>query len=240
MEILIFLIGVLIISGLIGWLVYYFIGSNEITNSTFNSETNTVLQSETTNTVEDKSSEYTLDKNGSYTFTQFIEAPGRTKFQIFATLHYYLAKTFDEGYSIRLSDKDEGCIIAVLSFDDIASHTGGANEYTISIRPLFRADIKDEKCRISCSLFAYTVMKIQGGGLIKHLNKLSNDNRINQEVTVEHWPLNETYPFTENDEHGAKKTSLKAAEATQGYFQLMSESIGSAIRDGMIGEDLDW
>lgn len=183
------------------------------------------------------SSYYSLDQNGAYTFTHFIEAPGRTKFQIFATIHYYLAMTFDEDCTIKLNDKDEGCIIALLSMDNIAVHSGGANKYAISIKPIFRADVKDGKCRVSCSLFDYKVTKIQGGGLIKFLNK---DSATRQKFFVEHWPLKNTVPFGNKDLYGAKKTTQKAAEATVRFFKLMSDSIGDAIRNGIIGEDLNW
>ena len=45
--------------------------------------------------------------------------------------------------------KEAGCIIAQGAVEGIATHTGGANKYNVSIRPIIRVDIKEGKCRVT-------------------------------------------------------------------------------------------
>ena len=56
-------------------------------------------------------SELNLDKNESLTYQQVIEAPGKTKQQLYVTLNYWATATFKDKQAITLDDKDAGCII---------------------------------------------------------------------------------------------------------------------------------
>ncbi len=181
-----------------------------------------------------------LDKNNSLTFIQVVEADGRTKEQLYTTLNYWFTATFNDASStIKLNDKEGGCIIAQGSVEGIATHTGGSNKYNVSIRPLIRADIKDGKCRITYSLQAYNVVKTVGGGIMGKINKGLSGVNAEKDVN-ETWPLDQTYPFAEKDAFGAKKTSSKAIVMAYSYSQVMLDKIEEAIKNGMTGEDNDW
>lgn len=182
----------------------------------------------------------TLDKNNSMTYIQVVEAPGRSKEQLYATLNYWFTATFNDANStIKLNDKEGGIIIAQASVENIATHSGGSNKYDVSIRPIIRVDIKDEKCRVTYSIQAYTVLKTKGGGIIGSINKGLGGVNAEKEVN-ETWPLDQTYPFAEKDAFGAKKTSSKSAIMTYCYSQVVLDKIETAIKEGMTNEDSEW
>lgn len=182
----------------------------------------------------------TLDKNNSLTFIQIIEAPGRSATQLYTTLNYWFTATFNDSRStIKLNDKEAGCIIAQGSCEGIATHSGGANKYNVSIRPIIRVDIKEGRCRVTYSLQAYTVTKTIGGGIFGQINKGLGGDNIEKDV-YETWPLDQTYPFAEKDAFGAKKTSSKSLIMAYSYSQVMMDKIETAIKEGMVGEDNDW
>ena len=85
----------------------------------------------------------TLDKNESLTYQQVIEAPGKTKQQLYIALNYWVAATFKDNSAITLNDKDAGCIIVSSTIKNIAEHIGTINKYSVSITPVIRLDIKE-------------------------------------------------------------------------------------------------
>lgn len=182
----------------------------------------------------------TLDKNNSLTFIQVVEAPGRTAAQLYTTLNYWFTATFNDANSaIKLNDKETGCIIAQAYVENIATHSGGANKYDISIRPIIRVDIKEGRCRVTYNIQSYNVMKSIGGGIIGQIN--AGLNGKNETTDVEQvWPLDQTYPFAEKDAFKAKRTSSKAIVMTYCYSQVVLDKVEEAIKNGMVGEDDDW
>lgn len=182
----------------------------------------------------------TLDKNNSLTFIQVVEAPGRTATQLYTTLNYWFTATFNDANStIKLNDKEGGCIIAQGSVEGIATHSGGSNKYNVSIRPIIRVDIKDGRCRVTYSLQAYNVVKVVGGGIMGQINKGLNGYNAEKDVN-EVWPLDQTYPFAEKDAFGAKKTASKSIVMAYSYSQVMMDKIETAIKEGMVDEDAEW
>ncbi len=178
----------------------------------------------------------TLDKNNALTFIQVIETPGRTVGQLYNTLNYWFTATFNDANStIKLNDKEGGCIIAQGSVEGIATHSGGTNKYNVSIRPIIRVDIKEGKCRVTYSLQAYDVLKVSGGGIMGQIGGNKNVKEIN-----ETWPLDQTYPFAEKDAYKAKKTSSKSLIMSYAYSQVMMDKIEEAVKNGMTGEDDNW
>lgn len=183
----------------------------------------------------------TLDKNNSLTFIQIIDAPGRTATQLYTTLNYWFTATFNDANStIKLNDKETGCIIAQGSVEGVATHTGGSNKYNVSIRPIIRVDIKEGKCRVTYSLQAYNVLKIAGGGIMGQLAAGMNGTPVRTRDLNEVWPLDQTFPFAEKDAFGAKKTSSKSLIMSYSYSQVMMDKIEKAIKEGLTGEDEDW
>jgi len=182
----------------------------------------------------------TLDKNNALTYIQVIEAPSRSITQLYTTLNYWFTTTFNDANStIKLNDKESGCIIAQAYVEGIATHTGGSNKYNVSIKPTIRVDIKEGKCRVTYSIQAYNVLKIVGGGILGQIN--AGLNGVNKTVDIEEtWPLEQTYPFAEKDAFKAKKTSSKSVVMTYCYSQVVLDKIEEAIKNGMVGEDDDW
>ena len=183
----------------------------------------------------------TLDKNNSLTFIQVIEAPGRTKEQLYATLNYWFVATFNDANStIKLNDKEMGCIIAQGSVEGVAVHTGGMNHYSVSIRPIIRVDIKEGRCRVTYQLQAYNVAKTVGGGILGAITDGLSDKPSKEVIEQQTWPLDQTYPFAAKDAFGAKKTSSKSLIMSYAYSQVMMDKIETAIKEGLVGEDDDW
>ena len=183
----------------------------------------------------------TLDKNNALTFIQIVEAPGRTAAQLYTTLNYWFTATFNDANStIKLNDKETGCIIAQGSVEGVATHTGGSNKYNVSIRPIIRVDIKEGKCRVTYSLQSYTVLKTAGGGIMGAIASGLNGTATKTKEINEVWPLDQTYPFAEKDAFGAKKTSSKSLVLSYAYSQILMDKIEEAIKSGMVGEDDNW
>lgn len=195
----------------------------------------------------------TLDKNNSMTFIQVVDAPERTAGQLYTTLNYWFTSTFNNAEStIRLNDKEAGCIIAQGFVEEIAIHSGGSNKYKVSIRPIIKVDIKDGKCRVTYSIQAYNVTKIVGGGVLGKIKKavinkaekavinksVSGHNEVQYDDQT--WPLDQTYPFAIKDAFNAKKTSAKACIMAYSYSQVIMDKIETAIKEGMVGEDSEW
>ena len=106
----------------------------------------------------------TLDKNESLTYQQVIEAPGKTKQQLYVALNYWATATFKDHQAITLNDKEAGCIIISSTIADIANHMGTLNKYSVSITPVIRLDIKDGKVRVTYTVQNYDILTDISGG----------------------------------------------------------------------------
>ena len=105
-----------------------------------------------------------LDKNESLTYQQVIEAPGKTKEQIYLTLNYWATATFKDNQAITLNDKEAGCIIISSTIPAIAQHTGTINKYSVSITPVIRIDIKEGRVRVTYTVQSYDILADISGG----------------------------------------------------------------------------
>lgn len=139
-----------------------------------------------------------LDKNNALTYTQVIEAPNKTKTQLYVILNYWYTNTFGGGNSvIQLNDKDAGVIIIAKSnVDAIASHTGGLNSYTIHLTSIIKTDIKDGKIRVTYTVPFYDVDVMYGVGILG-----AQEGTI-APIVQEKWLLENCYPF-------AKETAIR-------------------------------
>lgn len=177
-----------------------------------------------------------LDKNNALTYTQIIEAPNKTKEQLYILLNYWYSATFNSGKEvIQLNDKDAGVIIGKGYIEGIASHTGGMNQYTVHLEPIIKTDIKDNKIRITYTVPFYTVVKMAGGGFMSVLGGGStNSTRVD-----ENWALDKCYPFVKNDSH--KITSSKALIMAHAYSNVVMDKIEEVVKNGLVGnENEDW
>lgn len=197
----------------------------------------------------------TLDKNQSLTYQQVIEAPGKSKQQLYIALNYWVTVTFKDKQAITLNDKEAGCIIVSSTIDGIADHTGTFNRYVVSITPVIKIDIKEGKVRVTYTVQNYDILKVQDGGWLggltdnssnrqDHQNYYSDGKRLKEDKTDrrlydEQWEIIKHYPFVEKDLQ--KRTCSKALVMTHAYSNAIMDKVEEAIKNGIVGnEDEDW
>ncbi len=192
-----------------------------------------------------------LDKNNNLTIQQVFPAPNKSKQQLYVLMNYWVTATFKDKQSITLNDKETGTIIINATMENIVTHTGGLNQYSVSITPIIKIDIKDEKIRVTYTVQSYDVLRDVSGGIFGAIfdkesgtfddQKRKKQNVTNRKVYDEVWALNTCYPFIAKDEHLAKRTSAKALVMTHAYSSAVMDKIEEAVKNGIVGnEDDDW
>lgn len=178
-----------------------------------------------------------LDKNNGLTFTEIIEAPGKSKQDLYVLLNYWYTSTFNDANSvIKLNDKESGVIIGSGYVGNVAQHAAGVNAYQINLKPIIKADIKDNKVRITYTIPAYEATVVAGGGMTA---ALLGGSKVKTTTRYETWTLDQCYPFVEKDKH--MKTSSKALIMAHAYSNVMMDKIKEAIQNGITGnEGEDW
>lgn len=171
-----------------------------------------------------------LDKNKAITYTQVIPVEGKTKAQLYVLLNYWFAATFNDANSvIKLNDNELGVIIAQRFIENIAQHTGGLNAYSISLRPVIKCDIKDNKVRVTYTVPYYSVAVTVGGGWI-------GAKRGTDPICLDqNWALDTCYPFVKKDSH--KKTSCKALVMAHAYSNVVMDKIEECVKNGLSGNE---
>lgn len=190
----------------------------------------------------------TLDKNESLTYQQVIEAPGKTKQQLYVALNYWATATFQDKQAITLNDKEAGCIIISSTLTNIVEHTGTINKYSVSITPIIRLDIKEERVRVTYTVQNYDVLADISGGWISPVesdkktygdSKRKKEDMTNARLYDEQWEIAHHYPFVEKD--AQKRTCAKALVMTHAYSNAILDKVEEAVKNGMIGnDDDDW
>ena len=197
----------------------------------------------------------TFDKNQSLSYQQIIEAPGKTKQQLYVMLNYWVTATFKDKQAITLNDKEAGCIIISSTIEAIADHTGTLFRYIVNITPIIRIDIKEGKVRVTYTVQNYDILKVEDGGWLgaladrdndrqKSQNIYSDGKRMNSDKTDrrlydEQWEINKRYPFVEKD--AQKRTCSKALVMTHAYSNAILDKVEEAVKNGLVGnEDDDW
>ncbi len=196
-----------------------------------------------------------LDKNESLSYQQVIEAPGKTKQQLYIALNYWVTATFHDKQAITLNDKDAGCIIISSTIDGIADHTGTLNRYVVSITPIIKIDIKDQRVRVTYTVQNYDILKAEDAGWVgvlldnsdnkqNHQNfysdgKRMKDDKNDRRLYDEKWEIAKHYPFVEKDVR--KRTCSKALVMTHAYSNAIIDKVEEALKNGIVGnEDEDW
>ena len=193
-------------------------------------------------------SSLTLDKNESLTYQQVIEAPGKTKEQIYLTLNYWATATFKDNQAITLNDKEAGCIIISSTIPAIAQHTGTINKYSVSITPVIRIDIKEGRVRVTYTVQSYDILADISGGWLSPItadertfgdSKRKKDDKTNANLYDEQWEIAHHYPFVEKD--SKKRTCAKALVMTHAYSNAIIDKVEEALKNGIVGnDDEDW
>ena len=199
--------------------------------------------------------ELKFDKNESLSYQQVIEAPGKTKQQLYIALNYWVTATFKDKQAITLNDKEAGCIIISSPIDGIATHTGTLNRYVVSITPVIRLDIKDGRVRVTYTVQNYDILKAEDAGWLGIIADNSDNRQNNQNIYSdgkrmkgdktdrrlydEQWEITKHYPFVEKD--SKKRTCSKALVMTHAYSNAIMDKVEEAIKNGIVGnEDEDW
>jgi len=190
----------------------------------------------------------TLDKNESLTYQQIINAPGKTKQQLYVALNYWATATFKDNQAITLNDKDAGCIIISSTIKNIAQHTGTLNKYSVSITPIIRIDIKEGRIRVTYTVQTYDVLADISGGWLSPTDdakktygdsKRKADDKTNANLYDEQWEIAHHYPFVQKD--AQKRTCAKALVMTHAYSNAVIDKIEEAVKNGLVGnDDEDW
>ena len=193
-------------------------------------------------------SEINLDKNESLTYQQVIEAPGKTKQQLYVALNYWTTATFKDKQAITLNDKESGCIIISSTIPNIVEHTGTINKYSVSITPVIRLDIKDGKVRVTYTVQNYDILADVSGGWLSLAepddrtrgdSKRKQNDATNANLYDAAWEIAGHYPFVEKDPQ--KRTCAKALVMTHAYSNAIIDKVEEAIKNGIVGnEDDDW
>ena len=189
-----------------------------------------------------------LDKNESLTYQQVIEAPGKTRNQLYVALNYWATATFKDKQAITLNDKEAGCIIITSTIPAIVNHTGTLNKYSVSITPVIRLDIKDGKVRVTYTVQSYDILADVSGGWLSLVDpdertygdsKRKKEDKTNARLYDEQWEIAKHYPFVEKD--AQKRTCAKALVMTHAYSNAIIDKVEEAIKNGIVGnEDDDW
>lgn len=189
----------------------------------------------------------TLDKNESLTYQQVIEAPGKTKQQLYVALNYWATATFKDNNAITLNDKDAGCIIISSTIKNIAEHMGTISKYSVSITPIIRLDIKDGKIRVTYTVQNYDILDDISGGWFGIATDDKNrsyadakrkaDDKTNPNLWDEQWEIARHYPFVEKD--SKKRTCAKALVMTHAYSNAIMDKVEEAVKNGIVGNDVD-
>ena len=183
-------------------------------------------------------SQLALDKNNALTYVQVIETPGKTKEELYVLLNYWFTATFNDANSvIKLNDKELGTIIAQGYVPDIAQHMGGTTAYNVSIRPVIKCDIKDDKIRMTYTVPFYAVNRLVGGGWLGAVSSGLNGKPVDMTRYDENWTLDKCFPFAKKDSH--KKTSCKALIMAHAYSNVVMDKIEECVRNGLTGNEGD-
>lgn len=188
----------------------------------------------------------TLDKNESLTYQQVIEAPGKSKQQLYVALNYWVTATFKDHQAITLNDKDAGCIIISSTIRNIAEHMGTLNKYSVSITPVIRFDIKEGRVRVTYTVQTYDVLADISGGWLSLTDdakktygdsKRKADDKTNANLWDEQWEIARHYPFVEKDSR--KRTCAKALVMAHAYSNAIIDKVDEALKNGIVGNDDD-
>lgn len=189
----------------------------------------------------------TLDKNESLTYQQVIEAPSKTKQQLYVALNYWATATFKDNNAITLNDKEAGCIIISSTIKNIAEHMGTISKYSVSITPIIRLDIKDGKIRVTYTVQNYDILDDISGGWFGIATDDKNrsyadakrkaDDKTNPNLWDEQWEIARHYPFVEKD--SKKRTCAKALVMTHAYSNAIMDKVEEAVKNGIVGNDDD-
>lgn len=191
-----------------------------------------------------------LDKNQALTYQEVVQAPGKTKEQLYVALNYWATATFKDRDAITLNDKEAGCIILSATISDIAEHSGTLFKYAVSITPVIKIDIKEGRVRVTYTVQNYDVLADASGGWISGAlannddrstygdSKRKADDKTNPNLYDREWEIAKHYPFVKKDSQ--KRTCAKALVMTHAYSNAIIDKVEEIVKNGVVGDDDNW
>jgi hypothetical protein len=170
-----------------------------------------------------------LTDEGELSFVKIVDIPNTNKNEIYVRVNQWFVNNFNNGDAvIQFNDKDNGTIIGRCHIPNISSHASMVNVYNVSIRPIIRVDIKDNKVRFFFHIKTYDIEQTQVNWGNASLNKTYNQE----------WFIDKTYPFIEKS--NTKRTTSKALIMTCMYSDIVFDDFENEIKNGMDGLNEDW
>lgn len=174
-------------------------------------------------------SQYPLDMNNQLTFTSIIEVPGKTKDQIYVSLHSWFVSSFNSGKSaVQMADKEQGVILAKGYLSGVGSRVGFSKSVVVGAYIVIRLDIKDEKVRLITSIQEYYMETSVGVGQILFGGTAPKD------ITI---PVYLGYPFDSNKYKMYKRETAIGYVGGIVYSQILKNKVQNAINFGLTGTD---
>ncbi len=173
--------------------------------------------------------EYPLDQNRQISFTSIIDAPNKTKDELFVMLNNWFVASFNSGKSVvQMTDKEQGVILAKGYLSGVGSRTGFSKSVTVGEYIIIRLDIKDAKIRLITSIQEYHMDTSVGVGQVLFGGVAPADIDF---------PVYQGYPFDK------KKYKNYRREAAIGYIggivysKVLVGKIEKAINFGITGTE---
>ena len=177
--------------------------------------------------------DYPLDKNNQISFTTVVNAPKKSKDELFVTLNNWFVSSFNSGKSvIQMTDKEQGVIIAKGYLSGVGSRTGFSKSVSVGEYIIIRLDIKDEKIRVITSIQEYYMDTTIGVGQVLFGGIAPSDVQF---------PVYQGYPFDKKSYKNYKRESAIGYVGGIVYSKVLVDKIDKAINFGLTGtESNDW
>lgn len=177
--------------------------------------------------------EYPLDQNQQLSFTTIIQAPGKTKDELFIALNSWFVASFNSGKSVvQMVDKEQGIILAKGYLSGVGESLGFMKSVVVGEYVVIRLDIKDEKIRLITSIQEYYMDTSAGVGQMLFGGAVLSDTEI---------PVYMGYPFEKQKNKMYKKECAIGYVGGILYSKILVDKIDKAINMGIVGtESQDW
>lgn len=181
-------------------------------------------------------SDIPLNDENNVEYTKIIDVPNLTKDKIFDILRLWALENFSgSNCAIKVMDKEVGRIVIEDYIDKIVKKGEFTLSDDVSLRPLIRIDIRDNKVRITCTNSVYYVHQITYVGF----TPISNDYQ---------YKITKCYPMVKDSERerGAfhitdNKSSYKAFSLIHISSLLYLNEIEKVLtKDSYLSNDNSW
>ena len=170
---------------------------------------------------------YGLDKNNAISKTYIVDAPGKTKDQIYVEVNNWFIHSFVNAQStVDFSDKEQGTIIGKGYLPKVSAHNSVGGSSEVSAWIIIRVDIKDDRFRVITTIQEYDML------VMSPLTVMVSD----VPVPTKQIP-SECFPFKGNN---FKKNCSKAFVNCHIWSRVVINKLSEAVINGITGTEDDW